>query len=270
VAGGDPWDEAGRRYLAGHEGTARGRVRAHLLHRQLTAHLPPGPCRVVDVGGGAGPQAVLLARDGHEVTLVDSSPAMLARAAARLATEPAAVAARVRLVEATGQAAPGELGGERFGAVLCHGVLPYLDEPGPLLNALGELAGPGGWVSVLAKNAAAMAMRPGLAGDWAGALARFGTEREVNALGLPTRGDRVEDLAAALARRGVAPRAWYGVRLFTEAWPPDHPIPRAGDPVLEVEWEASRRDPYRRLSRLFHLLGQRPGPLANQPAAPRR
>jgi hypothetical protein len=44
------------------------------------------------------------------------------------------------------------LGGRAFGAVLCHGVLPYLEGPGPVVSALVALARPSGVVSVVAKN----------------------------------------------------------------------------------------------------------------------
>jgi hypothetical protein len=41
----------------------------------------------------------------------------------RLASEDPAVGRRVRLVEASGEDAADELGGQVFGGVLCHGVL---------------------------------------------------------------------------------------------------------------------------------------------------
>jgi SAM-dependent methyltransferase len=177
-----------------------------------------------------------------------------------VAAAPSDLAARVRLVEATGEAAPDALDGRRFDAVLCHGVLMYLDDPGPLVDALCRLVLPGGLVSIVAKNVESLAVRPALAGDWAGALAAFDGDRQVNGLGLDTRADHVDDLSARLVAGGVAPLGWFGVRLFTDGWTPEHPRP---DPdgegrVLQVELEASRRDPYRRLSRLFHLLGRRP------------
>jgi hypothetical protein len=53
--------------------------------------------------------------------------------------------------------------------------------------------------------------------------------------------------------------AWYGVRLFTDGWTPERAATDPEDLVLEAELIASQRDPYRRLSRLFHLakLGRR-------------
>jgi hypothetical protein len=48
--------------------------------------------------------------------------------------------------------------------------------------------------------------------------------------------------------------AWYGVWLFTD-W---MDLPGADlDGISAVELQASRRDPYRQFSRVFHLVGHR-------------
>ena len=164
----------------------------------------------------------------------------------------------MRLVQAAGEDAPEALGGAAFDGVLCHGVVMYLDDPGRLVGALCRLAGPGGVLSIVAKNVEVMAVRHVHEGDWAAALAAFGSDRQVNGLGLDTRGDHVDVLSEMIAGHGVDPVAWYGVRLFTDGWIPDRPATDPEDLVLEVELVASQRDPYRRLSRLFHLVGRRP------------
>jgi SAM-dependent methyltransferase len=225
----------------------------------LRWHLPAPPAAVVDVGGGAGHQALPLARDGYQVTVVDSSTAMLDRAAQPLAQEPETVQARLTLVEAAGEDAPTALGGRRFAGVLCHGVLMYLDDPVPLVAALAQLADDGGVVSIVAKNQRSLAVRPALDGRWAEALSAFDSERQVNGLDVDTRADTVEELSELLADNGVEAVAWYGVRLFTDGWTPDRPSIHSEDDVLAVEREASHRDPYRQLSRLFHLVGIRHG-----------
>lgn len=245
------------RFAVEHYSSLRGQVRTHVIHQHLTCHLPPPPLRIVDVGGGAGHQSLPLARQGYTVTIVDPSGDMLQRARDSLRRESAEVAGRVRLVRATGEKASDALAGETFGAVLCHGVLMYLDDPEPLLDALCRLLAPGGWASIVAKNAAVMAARHAHQGDWAGALAAFDSDRQINGLGLDSRGDRVDHLSALLSARGVDPVGWYGVRLFTDGWAPDRPATDPDDLVLEVEVQASRRDPYRQMSRLFHLVGRR-------------
>jgi S-adenosylmethionine-dependent methyltransferase len=253
----DAWAPLAGLFVDGHYTSLRGQVRTHVIHQHLTAHLAPSST-VVDVGGGAGTQSIPLARAGHHVTIVDPSPAMLERAErARVAEDPE-VARRIRLVGASGEVAPEALQGQTFGAVLCHGVLMYLDDPAPMVDALCRLVAPSGVLSVVAKNVKVMALRPGHEGDWAGALAAFDHDRQVNGLGLETRGDDVDALSELVRRRGVEPLDWYGVRLFTDGWTPDRPAVDPEDLVFQVELEASRRDPYRQLSRLFHLVGRRP------------
>jgi S-adenosylmethionine-dependent methyltransferase len=254
----DAWSSLAEQFVVGHYGSLRGRVRTHVIHQHLKAHLPPAPAEIVDVGGGAGHQSVPLAREGYSVTIVDASEAMLERAERRIRSEPDGVAERIRPVKATGEQAPDVLRGGLFGGVLCHGVIMYLDDPEPLVDALCRLAAPGSWVSIVAKNAGVMALRHAYEGDCAAALAAFDSDRQINGLGVDTRGDRVEDLSALLVARGVEPVAWYGVRLVTDGWTPDRPADDPEDSVLEVELRASMRDPYRQLSRLFHILGQRP------------
>ena len=81
----DPWAPLADRFVDGHYATLRGRVRTYVIDAHLRDHLPKPPCALVDVGGGAGNQSIPLARDGYQVTIVDPSEAMLARARARMA-----------------------------------------------------------------------------------------------------------------------------------------------------------------------------------------
>ena len=194
-----------------------------------------------------------LARLGYDVTILDPSTAMLAKAEERIAREPRDVRSRIRLVEAKGESAVEATGGQRFPVVLCHGVLMYLPSPDPLLEALCRCVEPGGVVSLMALNAATMAVRPALEHRWADALAGFDATSEIGVLGTPTRGDTVEHLSELLRREGVEPQAWYGVWLFSD-WM-DLPVEDTDvEAVARVELEASLRDPYRQLSRVFHLV----------------
>lgn len=76
----DAWAAVAERFVEGHYGTLRGRVRNHVIACHLRDHLPEPPAALVDVGGGAGNQSIPLARDGYQVTIVDMSAAMLAHA----------------------------------------------------------------------------------------------------------------------------------------------------------------------------------------------
>lgn len=261
----DPWTSSSlvNRFADEAYASVKGYVRTYVLHQQLLEHLAPPPAAVLDVGGGAGHQAFPLAQAGYEVTLLDSSPAMLNKAGERLERVPDEARRRVRLVEADGGNADKAVNGERFAAVLCHGVLGYLEDPEPVVDQLCRCAAPGGVVSVMTGNAKTTAVQPALERRWQDALAAFDTTHGVGVLGLPGRADTVEELSALIQGRGVEPERWYGVWLFidwlefsgVELDPTDSAQVEA---TAAVELEASRRDPYRQLSRAFHLIGRKP------------
>src|SRR5579875_2290115 len=130
-----PWTDPGlaSHFVDGAYASVKGYVRTYVLHRQLLEHLPSPPAGVLDVGGGAGHQSFPLAEAGYQVTLLDSSPAMLDKAAQRLERLSDAARRRVSLVRGAGEDADAAVRGQRFAAVLCHGVLVYLERPEPLI-----------------------------------------------------------------------------------------------------------------------------------------
>ena len=237
-------------------------MRTHVMHQQLLEHLPPPPATVLDVGGGAGHQSFPLAQAGYEVTLLDPSPGMLDKAQQRLQGLPGEARRRVTLLQADGENADEAVNGRRFAAVLCHGVLGYREQPEPLVNQLCRCAASGGIVSIMAGNAKAMAVRPALERRWDDALAAFDATGEVGVLGVPTRADTVEHLSELMRSSGVEPLRWYGVWLFVDwlEFSGADLDPRDSQQVAAtaaVELEAGRRDPYRQLSRVFHLVGRK-------------
>jgi S-adenosylmethionine-dependent methyltransferase len=262
VVGDDTWAGLADQFADEAYASVKGRVRTYVMHRQLLEHLPAPPARVLDVGGGAGHQSFPLAEAGYDVTLLDSSPAMLDKAQRRLQRLPGAARRRVTFLAADGEDADEAVHGQRFAAVLCHGVLGYSERPEPLIDQLCRCAAAGGIVSIMAGNPKAAAVRPALERRWDDALASFDARSEIGVLGLPTYGFTVEELSDLVRGRGVEPLRWYGVWLFVD-WldfsgaeldPGDSAQAAA---VAAVELEAARRDPYRQLSRVFHLVGRK-------------
>ncbi|MEW2388238.1 class I SAM-dependent methyltransferase [Streptomyces venezuelae] len=233
---------------------------ARQLDEQIIGRFPVGQrLRVLDVGMGQGTQALRLARAGHKVTGVEQDSAMIAAARAALADEPEGIQGRVRIVEGDGHQTGVHFLPGSFDVVLCHGVLMYVEEPDALLAGLARMLAPGGLLSLLVRNAEALAMRPGLAGDWSGALAAFDSVTYRNRLGIDARADRLDALTSALAGIAAPLQAWYGVRVFTDtvadgaALPPEWEL----EALLTAEERAGRTDPYRRVAALLHLCGVR-------------
>ncbi|MFE3769500.1 MULTISPECIES: bifunctional 2-polyprenyl-6-hydroxyphenol methylase/3-demethylubiquinol 3-O-methyltransferase UbiG [unclassified Streptomyces] len=251
---------AGQEQWRARLGTLRQVVRQEVVSRQLAAHLPDlPPRRVLDIGCGQGTQALYLARRGHSVTGLDASDRLLDDFRASVAAEPAEVGARVRLVRGDAEQLADTFAPSSFDVVLCQGVLMYFPDPGPLLDAVGQVLAPGGMVSLLVRNGDALAMRPGLLADWDNVERAFEGQSYLNRIGVQARADRLEDLTAALARRGLSVRQWYGVRVFTDTAASDAALPDAAtlDAVLRCEERAGRTDPYRRVAALLHLIAER-------------
>ncbi|MEU9246261.1 methyltransferase domain-containing protein [Streptomyces shenzhenensis] len=228
------------------------------LDEQIAGRFPVGQrLRVLDVGMGQGTQALRLARAGHQVTGVEREPAMIAAAREALAGEPEGIRERVRIVQGDGRDTGVHFLPGSFDVVLCHGVLMYVEEPDALLAGLARMLAPGGLLSLLVRNADALAMRPGLSGDWAGALEAFDTVSYSNRLGLHVRADRLATLTGALAGIGAPLQAWYGVRVFTDTAADDAEPPAGLETLLAVEERAGRTDPYRAVAALLHLCGVR-------------
>ncbi|MER6471810.1 class I SAM-dependent methyltransferase [Streptomyces collinus] len=103
---------------------------------RLRSWLPAQPCDVLDLGCGTGSLSLLAAGQGHRVTAVDSSPAMVALARAKLAGQDAEVL--------RGEAAAPPVGEGRYDVVLVRHVLWTLPEPARVLRHWRTLLRPGG------------------------------------------------------------------------------------------------------------------------------
>ncbi|GGS96137.1 class I SAM-dependent methyltransferase [Streptomyces chromofuscus] len=231
---------------------------ARQLDEQIAGRFPVGQrLRVLDVGMGQGTQALRLARAGHQVTGIEKDATMLAAARSALAVEPEGIRERVRLIEGDGRDTGVHFLPGGFDVVLCHGVLMYVDDPDPLLAGLARMLAPGGLLSLLVRNGDALAIRPGLSGDWDTALAAFDTTAYRNRLGLDVRADRLGALTATLAGIGAPLHVWYGVRVFTDTAADGAEVPADVETLLAVEERAGRTDPYRGVAAMLHLCGVR-------------
>ncbi len=230
-----------------HYSTTRGRVRAALVLERLADILPPPPGTVLDVGGGSGAIAVPLATDGYGVTVLDPSTAMLDLAGRHAADAGVELRLVPGGVEMLAELAPGP-----FDAICCHAVLLYLDDPGAHLAALRGVVAAGATLSLLEKNRLALAMRPGLRGDYAEAIRVLDDPVATGNLGIENRSRSVDEWTELLEQTGWRLDSWVGIRLFSDL-APDDLDPVAYWQLLTLEREAGRREPYRSAARLVHL-----------------
>ncbi|MFG2547149.1 class I SAM-dependent methyltransferase [Streptomyces sp. NPDC048594] len=103
---------------------------------RLASWLPARPGDLLDLGCGTGSLSLLAAEQGHRVTGVDRSPAMVKLARTKLAGRDA--------VFLEGDAAAPPVGEQRFDAVLVRHVLWTLPDPGRALGRWRHLLRPGG------------------------------------------------------------------------------------------------------------------------------
>nr|WP_240676674.1 MULTISPECIES: methyltransferase domain-containing protein [unclassified Streptomyces] len=239
--------------------TVRQELVARQLDEQIAGRFPVGQrLRILDVGMGRGVQALRLARAGHSVTGLESDAGLLGAAREALSTEPEGIRERVRLIEGDGRETGVHFLPGSFDVVLCHGVLMYVEEPDPMLAGLARMLAPGGLLSLLVRNADALAMRPALAGDFGAALAAFDSATYTDDLGTTVRADRLDALRATLAGIAAPLHAWYGVRVFTDNVADGTELPPGElERVLTLEDRAARTDPYRSVAALLHLCGVR-------------
>lgn len=234
-----------------------GTIRFELVTRALLMHMAmaPKPQRVVDVGGGFGQQAILLARAGHSVTIVDLDPRMLAIAKHKFSKEPELVRSRLKLVQGDGEDVV-NLVGTDFDLACCHSVLMYEDNPAPILLSLVKLVRKSGLISVLSINTEAIAMRSGLQGRWQEAVASLESGTQIDSNYLPSYDHSREDVTKILESSGAKIKNWYGVGVFTDHITKPITVEDPSDIYL-AEWLAGNQDPYRQVARCFHLLAER-------------
>ncbi|WP_030542995.1 methyltransferase [Streptomyces albus] len=213
---------------------------------------------VLDTGGGTGNFAVPVARQGHRVTVVDPSPNALF-ALERRAAE-AGVADRVRGVQgdAHGLFEVVEPGG--FDAVLCHGVLEYMEDAAEgVRNAVAALR-PSGTLSLLAAGMGGAVLARALAGHFAEAQQVLADPRGRWGEGDPVpRRFTPDELTALVADAGLAVEAVHGVRVFADLVPGAlvDSEPGALEALLRLEAAAAEVPALQSVATQLHVLGER-------------
>ncbi|MET9360977.1 methyltransferase [Streptomyces sp. NPDC006632] len=215
---------------------------------------------VLDTGGGSGNFAVPLAALGHRVTVVDPSPNALF-ALERRAAE-AGVAERVQGVQGDvlGLFDVVERGG--YDAVLCHGVLEYVEDPAEGVRNAVDALRPEGALSLLAAGLGGAVLSRALAGHFT--EARHALSDPAGRWG---EGDPVphrftaEQLIDLVGAAGASAGAVHGVRVFADLVPGVlvDTEPGALDALLKLEAAAAELPAFHAVATQLHVLGEKRG-----------
>lgn len=215
---------------------------------------------VLDTGGGSGKFAVPVARLGHRVTVVDPSPNALF-ALERRAAE-AGVADRVRGVQGDAHGLFDVVDRGGYDAVLCHGVLEYVDDPTEGIgNAVAALR-PEGVLSLLAAGLGGAVLARALAGHFKEARQALDDPN-----GRWGEGDPVphrftaEQLTTLVEGAGLEVAAVHGVRVFADLVPGVlvDTEPGALDALLELEAAVAELPAFHSVATQLHVLGETRG-----------
>ncbi|MEU1279035.1 methyltransferase [Streptomyces sp. NPDC005805] len=215
---------------------------------------------VLDTGGGTGNFAVPLARLGHRVTVVDPSPNALF-ALERRAAE-AGVAERVRGVQGDVHGLFDVVDRGGFDAVLCHGVLEYVDDPAEGLRNAVDALRPGGALSLLAAGLGGAVLARALAGHFTEARQALGDPDGRWGAGDPVpRRFTADQLTGLVAGAGAEVSAVHGVRLFADLVPGAlvDAEPGALEALLKLEAAAAELAAFHSVAGQLHVLGEKRG-----------
>jgi S-adenosylmethionine-dependent methyltransferase len=250
--------------------TPEGRLRSDLTFANLQGFLPPqaiGSLSVLDLGCGTGETGVRLARLGIDVTLLDSSPAMLS-IAERAAWE-AGVTDKVSLQHADAAQVANLFHARSFDVILCHNLLEFVEDPGAvLLGAACSLRESSSILSILVRNQAGEVFKSAiLTGDLAAAESNLSSEWGRESLyGGRTRLFTPGSLRAMLTDAALEPVAEQGVRVLSD-YLPSRVSRRANyERIFELERKLGGRREFAAVARYTHSLACRVGSKAKSEA----
>jgi S-adenosylmethionine-dependent methyltransferase len=235
------------------------KLRYALINHNLNRHLPQRPLNILDAGGGSGRDAIRLALQGHTVTLLDYSQAMLDEA--QRDAEVSGVGEKIRLQLGKVEDIPALYPTPQFDVVVFNNVIQYMDDASKAIQAVCHPLLSGGFLSLTSINRYSMAYRE--------ALLKLDLEAAYNNLDSHTMHTETfdtltkvyaaEELMPLIEAAGCTTVGHYGVRCVNDYIADND---RKHEPefyaALErLEIAMSDRYPYYLLARIFQIVAQK-------------
>lgn len=220
-----------------------------LLHDLLTRQLTGSRAlQVVDVGGGTGGVAIVLAELGHEVCVVDPSPDALASLELRTAEH--GLSDRITGRQGDAASLRALVGADSTDVVVCHRVLEVVDSPAEALAVIASVLRPGGRLSLLVGQRHSAVLGHALAGHLTAAR-RAWTD--------PARLDR-DAILALVAAAGLRALEVDGIGAVADHVPAAlvESDPSAYAELYALESEIAHDPAFQALAPVLHVLAERP------------
>jgi len=207
------FNKVGDQFIAYYD-QVRGHVRQEVTWVNLAKHLPPPALKILDVGGGDGRDALWLAKQGHQVTLIDPSQKMINKAKRRFKDTPQVD--QLEVVCGDPQILLADVV-NKYDAVLSHGVLMYLlERASQHLSLLSRVVKPRGIVSILTKGKPGSIQRLINRKEFEAAIELETTNRMSNNLGEEVLAVSDKSMNEMLQASSLKLKRWYGVRIVTD------------------------------------------------------
>lgn len=254
------FDNDAQRY-ADYLQTPEGRLRADLTFANVQEFLPARsriePLCALDIGCGTGATAVRLALLGMNVTLFDSSPAMLELAKKTISE--AGVCDKVTFQCGDAARSTDFFPAKSFDLILCHNVLEYVDSPHNVLRGAGALMRDSAAIlSVLVRNQAGEVLKAAIqTGDLAAAERDLTAEWERESLYQgKVRLFTPETLQSILEAASLRIIVRRGVRVVSDYLPAKIARSTEFESILSLEQKLGQRQEFFGIARYLHLMAR--------------
>ncbi len=246
--------------------TTEGRLRLDLPFANLQEFLPMAsgqpPLCALDLGCGTGANGLRLARLGFQVTLLDSSPAMLD--IAKRAAQQAQIAEKIESKHGDADRLADLFREGTFDLILCHNVLEFVDDPAAVLHAAARaLRNASAVLSVLVRNRAGEVLKSAiLANDLDAAEHNLTDEWGNEALyGGKVRLFTPDTTRAMLKEASLELVAERGVRVVSDYLAPRVSLSAEYERIFALERKLGNRPDFAAIARYTHYLTHRAGPV---------
>jgi S-adenosylmethionine-dependent methyltransferase len=226
----------------------------------LRKHLPGKSLRILDAGGGSGYDALPLAREGHQIDLVDYSAEMLK--AARADAEREGLLDRIRFHQADAMELDRLFPQPGFDAVVCHNVVQFVGDAQALIRKMAATLVPGGVLSMISGNRCTIPYRTlFIAKDLDKAVLQLDSRNSKNLIFQTMVTEySLDEIRGILPGAGLSFVSHYGIRCFADYWGDNETKlrPDVWGKITKLEYALTDKEPYNLLARFWQVIARKP------------